>query len=265
MNHLLRGLAPITDAGWAAIEEEAKPRLATYLAARKLVDFHGPAGWEHSAVELGRVSAIDGPTEAVTADLRRVLPLVELRTVFSVSRAELDDAERGADDLDFPDLDAAAQRIAVAENVAVFYGYAAAGIAGICASSSHRPVALGANVRDFPARVSEAVNRLLAVGIAGPFGLAVGPDAYIKILETSESGDLLMDHLHEIVGGTVVRTAGLTGAVLVSLRGGDFVLDCGEDLSIGYRDHSDTEVRLYLEESFTFRVLEPDAAVVLTA
>lgn len=265
MNHLMRGLAPITDTGWQALEDDAKPRLATYLAARKLVDFRGPAGWEHSAVELGRIAAVDGPTEGVTADLRRVLPLVELRTSFSVSRAELSDADRGADDLDFPDLDAAAQRIAVAENVAVFYGYAAAGIGGICERSPHRPVSLGAEVREYPARVTEGVNRLLAVGIAGPYGLAVSPEAYIQIVETSEAGDLLMDHIRQILGGPVVRAPGVSGAVLVSLRGGDFTLDCGEDLSIGYLDHTDTEIRLYFEESFTFQVLEPDAAVVLTA
>lgn len=265
MNHLLRGLAPITDTGWQAIEADAAPRLATYLAARKLVDFSGPKGWTHSAVDLGRVVAIDGPSAGVTGDQRRVLPLVELRTPFVVSRAELSDADRGAEDLDFPDLDAAAQRIAVAENVAVFHGYAAAGIAGISERTSHSPVALGADAASFPARITEAVNRLLADGIGGPYGLAVSPDAYIQILETSETGDLLMEHIGEIVGGPVVRTAGLRGAVLVSLRGGDFEFVCGEDLSIGYLDHSDNEVRLYFEETFTFRVLEPDAAVVLSA
>ncbi|HEX3541139.1 MAG TPA: family 1 encapsulin nanocompartment shell protein [Acidimicrobiales bacterium] len=265
MNHLLRGLAPITDTGWQAIEDDAKPRLATYLAARKLVDFSGPKGWTHSAVDLGRVAAIDGASAGVTGDQRRMLPLVELRTPFVVSRAELTDADRGAEDLDFPDLDAAAQRIAVAENVAVFHGYAAAGIAGISERTSHSPVGLGSDASLFPARVTEAVNRLLADGIGGPYGLAVSPDAYIQILETSETGDLLMEHIAGIVGGPVVRTAGLRGAVLVSMRGGDFEFVCGEDLSIGYLDHSDTDVRLYFEETFTFRVLEPDAAVVLSA
>jgi uncharacterized linocin/CFP29 family protein len=52
------------------------------------------------------------------------------------------------------------------------------------------------------------------------------------------------------------------GAVL-SLRGGDFVLDVGEDLSIGYVSHDADAVQLYMEESFTFRVIEPDAAVAL--
>ncbi len=265
MNHLLRGLAPITEAGWKAIEDEAKPRLATYLAARKLVDFSGPAGWSHSAIDLGRVASIDGPAEGVTARQRRVLPLVELQAPFMVSRAELADADRGADDLDFPDLADAARRAAVAENVAVFYGYPAAGIAGITERSAHPKVSLGGDVRNYPARVSEAVNRLLGVGIAGPYGLAVSPEGYIEILETSEAGDLLMDHVRQILGGPVVRTPGLIGGVVVSLRGGDFTLECGQDISIGYLAHTETEVRLYFEESFSFRVIEADAAVVLTA
>lgn len=265
MNHLLRGLAPITKTGWDALETDARPRLSTYLAARKLVDFAGPAGWDLSAVPLGRVAAVAGPLEGVTGDVRRVMPLVELRTTFTVSRAELTDADRGAEDLSFPDLDEAAQRIALAENAAVFYGYAAAGIAGITERTSRQPVALGSAAREYPARVSEAINRLLAVGVGGPFGLAVSPHVYIQILETSETGDLLMDHLREILGGPVVRTSGLRGAVLVSLRGGDFVFNSGQDVSIGYLDHNDVEVQLYFEETFTFRVLEPDASVILNA
>jgi uncharacterized linocin/CFP29 family protein len=265
MNHLLKGFAPITETGWKAIEDEARPRLATYLAARKLVDFDGPAGWAHSATDLGRVRDIDGPAQGVEAAQRRVLPLVELRTPFLVSRAELRDADRGAEDLDFPELVAAAERLAVAENTAILYGYPAAGIEGITEQSSHPPVSLGEEARDYPARVSEAVNRLLGSGVAGPYGLAVSPAGYIEILETSEAGDLLMDHLRQILAGPVVRTPGLSGGVVVSLRGGDFVLDCGEDISIGYLDHTEAEVQLYFEESFSFRVIEPDAAVVLTA
>ncbi len=265
MNHLLRGLAPISEAGWKAIEDEAKARLSTYLAARQLVDFHGPEGWTTSVTDLGRVAGIDGPAAGVDAAQRRVLPLVELRTAFSVSRAELADADRGADDLDFPELDEAAQRLAVAENTVVFAGYPAAGMSGIGPESSSPAMALGTDAREYPARVSEAVNRLLALGIAGPYGLAVNPEGYLGILETSEAGDLVMDHLGQILGGPVVRTPGLTGAVVVSLRGGDFELHCGQDISIGYLDHSAEVVRLYLEESLSFRVIEPDAAVLLSA
>jgi hypothetical protein len=48
------------------------------------------------------------------------------------------------------------------------------------------------------------------------------------------------------------------------LRGGDFVFDAGQDLSIGYDSHDSEVVRLYLEESFSFHVATADAAVALT-
>ena len=64
--------------------------------------------------------------------------------------------------------------------------------------------------------------------------------------------------------GPVVWAPGVEGGVVVSQRGGDFVFHLGQDLSIGYQDHDADVVRLYVEESFSFSVLEPDAAVVLT-
>jgi len=54
-NHLLRSLAPISGAGWALIDDEARDRLGVALAARRLVDFSGPHGWQHSATNLGRI------------------------------------------------------------------------------------------------------------------------------------------------------------------------------------------------------------------
>lgn len=55
----------------------------------------------------------------------------------------------------------------------------------------------------------------------------------------------------------------LKGGALLSRRGGDFGLTVGEDLAIRYKSHNTKEVDLYFTESFTFRVLEPAAAVAL--
>jgi uncharacterized linocin/CFP29 family protein len=55
------------------------------------------------------------------------------------------------------------------------------------------------------------------------------------------------------------------GGAVLSLRGGDFLFDCGQDLSIGYESHDAEAVNLYLEESFSFRVATPEAAVPLPA
>jgi uncharacterized linocin/CFP29 family protein len=266
MSHLLREHAPVTDAGWSLIDDEARERLTPALAARKLVDFAGPHGWQHSATNLGRTTTVAAtPVEGVDAVQRRVLPVVELRAPFSLSRAELRDADRGAEDVDLDELDAAAHRIATAENRAVFHGWAAAGITGIAEASPHPPTPLGENCATYPTHVARAVETLLQAGVAGPYGLALGRAAYTRVLETSEHGGYpLLDHLREIIGGPLVWAPGVDGAVVLSQRGGDFLFDAGEDLSIGYWDHDRETVELYLLESFTFRVATPEAAVALT-
>ncbi|HMK63806.1 MAG TPA: family 1 encapsulin nanocompartment shell protein [Acidimicrobiales bacterium] len=264
MNHLFRELAPVSDAGWAQLEDEAKGRLIPYLAARKLVDFSGPHGWDYSATNVGRTGSVSSPSEGVSAAQRRVLPVVELRAHFSVSRVELDDAERGASDVDFEELDEAARQIAVAENVSVFHGYGAASMQGITECTSHAPVPIEDDMEQYPKVVTQATDVLRRAGIEGPYGLAISPGIYSKIVETTEHGGyLLLDHLRKILEGPLVWAPGVEGGVVLSLRGGDFVLDCGQDLSIGYSHHDGQVVHLYLEESFTFRVIEPDAGVGL--
>lgn len=265
MNHLLRGHAPITQAAWAAIDDEAKARLTTNLAARKLVDFSGPHGWEYSATILGRTAPVASPpSNGVRARLRQVQPLVELRVPFSLSRAELDDVDRGADDVDLSGLEAAARAIAVTENAVVFHGYAAAGIVGVTEASSHPVLTFESGTDSYPGTVAKAVALLRQAGIGGPYGLAVSPEVYTDVVETAEHGGyLLLDHLKHILDGPVVRAPGVQGGVVLSLRGGDFVLESGQDLSIGYSTHTPDVVELYLEQSLTFRVSEPDAAVAL--
>jgi uncharacterized linocin/CFP29 family protein len=263
MNHLHRDLAPISDAGWAVIDDEAKSRLPTYLAARKLVDFEGPHGWTHSATNLGRVTEISGPSEGVSALQRTVLPVVELRTEFKVARVELNDVDRGASSPDLAELDEAILQIALGENVTVFHGYQAAGFRGITESTSHEPIVVG-DIDKAPDAVARGVNALRQAGIGGPYGLAICPDMYTTIVESTEyGGELLLDHLRKILGGPLVWAPGIDDGVVLSLRGGDFKIESGQDLSIGYLDHDADVVRLYLEESFNFRVLEPDAAVAL--
>jgi len=264
VNHLLRDKAPITEAGWSELDSEAKERLEPALAARKVVDFGGSHGWDYSATNLGRVAGLDD-FENVGAARRRVLPVVELRATFTISRSELDDLERGAEDIDLGALDEAARRIAHAENVAVFHGWPEGGIRGIAEACTHPAVALSDDFNHYSRHTAEAVETLLRSGIGGPYALALGPDQYTGVIQSTEHGGYpLFDHLKKILGGgPIVWAPGVRGAVVVSLRGGDFLFESGQDLSIGY-DHHDAElVHLYLEESFTFRVATPEAACFL--
>ena len=265
MSHLLREHAPISDNAWRVVDDEARSRLTPALAARKLVDFAGPNGWEHSGTSLGRTQPIpDAPVEGVWGAQRKVLPLTELRVPFSVGLDELRDVDRGARDVDLGSLDEAARRLATAENTIVFHGWERAGIVGIVQAAAHDPIALGEDCERYPRHVAKAVELLLGAGIDGPYGLALGPEAHTRVLETSEHGGYpLLDHLRKILGGPLVWAPGIQGAVVVSMRGGDFLFDSGEDISIGYERDDQQSVDLYLSESFSFRVVTPEAAVAL--
>ncbi len=266
MNHLFRSKAPISEEAWAEINDEATTTLKELLAGRRIVDVTGPLGWEHSAEPTGRVERLESPAELeVEARQRKVLPLVEFRTPFTLQRSELEAIDRGACDADLDPVRFAARRAAIAEDRAIFHGFAAGGISGIVEESPHEPVTIGEDYDAYPSFVATAVARLKLAGVTGPYALAMGPRCYEGVVEQSEMGGYpVIKHLGLILDGPVIFAPGVDGAVVVSLRGGDFQLVLGEDLSIGYLDHDRESVELYLEESFTLKVCSPEAAVYLS-
>lgn len=167
MNNLHRELAPVSEAAWTEIEEEAARTLKRHLAARQVVDMVGPAGLGLSAVGTGHVVPIAPPAEGVQSVRREVKALVELRMPFQLSRNAVDDVERGALDSDWSPVKEAMQKIAFAEDRAVFDGYAAAGIEGIRAAASNPAVPLPQGVKRYSDAVARAVGRLRLAGVEG--------------------------------------------------------------------------------------------------
>src|SRR3954451_19418122 len=98
MNNLHRELAPISDAAWAQIEEEASRTLKRHLAARRVVDVEGPQGLELAAVGTGHQRQIQAPGDGILATQREAKALIELRVPFELTRQAIDDVERGATD-----------------------------------------------------------------------------------------------------------------------------------------------------------------------
>jgi uncharacterized linocin/CFP29 family protein len=257
-------MAPISAAAWSEIEEEAKRTLKATLAARKLVDFDGPKGWHKTAVGTGRAHPLNpSPHEGVEARVRQVLPLIELRAPFELSREELDAVDRGSKNPDLDPVTAAARSIAMAEDGAVFHGYAAATIAGIVEEAPGGPIPITNNYEDYPVAVVNALARLNDAGVGGPFAIALGQQCYKGLTDSTKNGYPIIQHVRRLIDGPIVYAPAVDGAVVMSVRGGDFQLTVGEDFSIGYRDHTAKTVQLYIEESFTFQVLSPQAAVRL--
>jgi uncharacterized linocin/CFP29 family protein len=264
MSHLHRELAPISDTAWAEIDKEARRTLRTFLAARQVVDFSGPHGWDYSADSVGRLERVPGPVDGVEAGVRVVQPLVELRHVFSMSRADIDDIDRGRPDPDLSVVIEAAKRAALAEDSIVFNGFKEAHITGMAEASPHPRVNLDDNYAEYPKLVAQAVSTLRQAGIDGPYAAALGPRCWTGVIETTEYGGYpVLEHLRLILGGPVVWAPAVDGAIVLSIRGDDFQLTCGEDMALGYISHDGGSVELFLEESIGFRVLTPEAAVPL--
>lgn len=265
MNNLHRELAPISDAAWTQIEEECKRTLKRYLAGRRVVDVNGPAGTTLAGVGTGHLTNIAAPGEGILARRRLVSPLVELRVPFELERQQIDDVERGAEDSDWDPVKQAARAIAFAEDRAIFDGYQAAPITGIRQSTSNPKRELPADVRMYPQAVAEALSQLRLVGVNGPYAVALGAKAYTALAETSDHGYPVLEHVKRLVEDKIVWAPAIEGAFVLTLRGGDFALHLGQDVSIGYSSHTETKVTLYLQESFTFLPLTTEASVALGA
>lgn len=263
MNNLHRELAPISDAAWAQIEEETTRTLKRYLAGRRVVDVPTAGGVGLPAVSTGHLVAIDPPAEGTIARQREVKALVELRVPFELQRQDIDDVERGSDDSDWQPAKDAAKTIAFAEDRAIFNGYPAAKIQGIREETSNPLMKLPADVRDYPDVVAQALSQLRLVGVNGPYSVLLGAKAYTELAETRDHGYPVLDHVKRIVDGNIIWAPAIEGAFVLTTRGGDFELCIGQDVSIGYLSHTDSVVRLYLQETFTSRVLTSEASVVI--
>ena len=224
----------------------------------------GPKGFDLAAVGTGHLHQIQPPGDGILASQREAQPLIEVRVPFELTRQAIDDVERGATDSDWSPVKEAARKIAFAEDRAVFDGYGAAGIQGLRTGSSNAGVALPASVKGYPDAVAQAVSQLRLAGCEGPYALVLGADAYTAASGGSDEGYPVFHHIERIVDGGVIWAPALKGGFLLTTRGGDFELDIGQDFSIGYLGHSSTAVELYLQESFTFRLLTTEASVILT-
>jgi uncharacterized linocin/CFP29 family protein len=105
---------------------------------------------------------------------------------------------------------------------------------------------------------------LRLAGVNGPYSVLLGAAQYTALAETRDQGHPVLEHVKRIVDGNIIWAPAIDGAFVVTTRGGDFQLNIGQDVSIGYLGHTDSAVRLYLQETFVFRVLTSEAAVALS-
>jgi uncharacterized linocin/CFP29 family protein len=264
-NNLYRDLAPITDSAWSEIELEATRTFKRHIAGRRVVDVSEPGGPVTASVSTGRLTDVTAPTDGVVAHLRESKPLVRLRVPFTLSRAEIDNVERGAQDSDWDPVKAAAKKLAFVEDRAIFEGYPAASIEGIRAASSNPALTLPGDPRAIPDVVTQALSELRLAGVDGPYSVLLSADVYTKVSETTEHGYPILEHINRLVNGDIIWAPAIDGAFVLTTRGGDFDLQLGTDVSIGYLSHDAQTVQLYLQETLTFLCYTAEASVALSS
>ncbi|MBV9514541.1 MAG: encapsulin [Mycobacteriaceae bacterium] len=265
MNNLYRDLAPITEPAWAEIELEAARTFKRNIAGRRVVEVSDPGGPVTAAVSTGHLRDVAPPTDGVVAHLRESRPLVRLRVPFKLRRSEIDDVERGSQDSDWDPVKEAAKKLAFVEDRAIFEGYQAAGIEGIRQASSNPVLPLPEDARQLPDVISRALSALRLAGVDGPYSVLLSADVYTAVSETSDHGYPIREHLNRLVDGDIIWAPAIDGAFVLTTRGGDFDLQLGTDVSIGYTSHDAETVELYLQETLTFLVYTAEASVALGA
>ncbi|BBZ41676.1 family 1 encapsulin nanocompartment shell protein [Mycobacterium conspicuum] len=263
-NNLYRNLAPVTDVAWAEIELEATRTFKRHIAGRRVVDVSDPGGPVTAAVSTGRLVNVEAPSDGVVAHLRESKPLVRLRVPFTLSRVEIDNVERGAQDSDWDPVKAAAKKLAFIEDRAIFEGYPAASIEGIRGASSNKPLTLPADPRGIPDVITQAISELRLAGVDGPYSVLLSAEVYTKVSETTEHGYPILEHIDRLVPGDIIWAPAIDGAFVLTTRGGDFDLQLGTDVSIGYTSHDAETVQLYLQETLTFLCYTAEASVPLS-
>jgi len=265
MNFLKRELAPITRAAWEEIEEEALNFLKIHLTGRRLVDVPEPKGLDYTAVPLGRLRITPpkkkGGKSGISYGVHQVKPLVEIRIPFELNIWELDNVERGAGDIDLDPVIDACRTLAGFEDGVIFNGLEQPLIDGLISDDTPR-VELKNNVSDFLRVMDRVKRRIMDKGIEGPYTLAIHPDRWSDLMSSAAAYPL--KKLATETVDNIVTTPAIDDAILVSCRGDDAVLTLGQDIAVGYQSHKEETVRLFLTESFTFHVYEPDAVQMLT-
>jgi len=263
MDILKRSLAPIPDAAWDFIDTEAKKTLRSLLSARRFIDVNGPRGWDFAAVSIGRLRQ---PSQGETSErgvpyrLHEVLPLVEMRIPFELSIWEMDNVARGAEDLDLQPVAEAARKAAAFEDAAVYQGLESAGILGLFQSARRSAIELSDEPDNYPDTIANAMVQLRDAGVEGPYAFVLGAEPFRR-LASLNSGYPPLRQVQRLIEGPVVYSAACDGGLLVSMRGGDLELTLGHDFSIGYEAQDGKSARLFLSESFTFRIIDDSAFI----
>lgn len=260
MDFFKQSLAPITKEAWQAINQRAEAVIKALLTTRKSLKIDGPHGLNKTSVSKGRLNLLENKSSKnVKVGLYEVQSLLETRVTFTLSRWELDNIIRGAKDIDLDALENAVAELVLFEENTVFNGNSAVGIKGLLKEAGHS-LELGEGTENLLNSIVEGTVLLKKSFAERPYNLHVGK-ALNKQLNQMHGSKLLRDLILKVIGGQIILSESIDGGLLLPAKHEDIEFTVGQDYTIGYESHDEKNIKLFIMNSYTLRVIDPNILV----
>ncbi len=264
MKFLNRETSPIAAAVWAQIDSVFFPLLSQRLKLRSLVGFT-PVPFETDAIATGDLTPLIS-SDNLTVSAREPIRMVEIQYDFDLPKSVVEAFKRDKPDFDDSIFKHVSNRFSGVENSLILDGVSEAGINGILKKIPRKPI----HAKNTKGLIDAVASMLAAFGgefIQGPYKLVLSTTTLIKMVTESEGGVSVKSRLETLLGADffiVCENIGDDKILALSQRGGDFILYNGLDVSIGYTGEKKESYTLFMSESCTFRILNPEAAILIT-
>lgn len=244
MDFLKKKLAPLSTLGWREIENRAKEILETQLTARRFIKVVGPIGKDKGGINTGRLEI--KKKDGLNFGIYQFQPFVENRISFKLSRWELDNIERGAKDINLDSLEEAIRKAAKFEEDTIYKGLEEACIIGLLEQDEMKD--FGETEAETIKNVMYGVSKLRNKGYhRGPYKLVVSLEKFIY-LNTINENSSLVKKLERVLGTSIQVCHNIKEAILLPYNDPNIELTLGEDFSIGYQEHTEEEVKLFITD-----------------
>ncbi len=264
MKFLNRETSPIAAAIWTQIDSVFTPMLSQRLKLRSIVGFTS-VPFETDAVATGKLKTLSSVKE-LTLSARKPIAMVEIRYDFDLPKSIVEAFKRDKPDFDDTVFKEVTNRFSAVENSLILEGLKEADIEGILSKIPSKPIH-AKHTKGLIDAVALMMVAFKAEFVEGPYKLVLSTATLIKMVAESEGGISVKSRLETLLGAdffVVCESIGDDKILALSQRGGDFVLYNGLDVSIGFSEEKADSYALFITESCTFRIISPEAAVLIT-
>lgn len=255
MNNLNKNLAPISDKAWEILNFRTKEILTKIISARKVITLKNIGSSRGIATGNLNIKKL----ENLEYGVYEYIPLIETRFNFTLNRWELDNAERGNDNINLNNLDEAIFKAAKFEEELIYNGLD--DIRGLISSCKNPSIKLGDTSKEILTNLSRAMIILRDNYISEKLDLVVNYNTWIK-LNSIESLVPLIERIENLINGNVIVSKFIPNSILIPHKSENFELAIGNDFSIGYQNHTSRDITFFITESFTFKVIDVNSFVV---